>query len=87
MNVQALEVRTAGELEETFTAMVRERPGELLVMADRLFLYKHEGIMDFATTQRLPGGACVPRIGRGRRVDVLWAERPGVLLRTTEIIR
>jgi hypothetical protein len=56
MNVQALEVRTAGDLEETFTGMVRERPGELLMMADDLFLYNRQSIMDFATKRRLPRG-------------------------------
>jgi putative ABC transport system substrate-binding protein len=55
MKVQALEVRTPGELEETFKALVRERPGALLVMADRLFLHNRQRIMDFAIKQRLPG--------------------------------
>jgi putative ABC transport system substrate-binding protein len=54
MKLQALEVRTPGELEETFKALVRERPGALLVMADRLFLHNRQRIMDFATKQRLP---------------------------------
>jgi putative ABC transport system substrate-binding protein len=55
MKVQALEVRTPGELEEAFNAIVRERPGALLVMADRFFLFNRQRIMDFATKQRLPG--------------------------------
>jgi putative ABC transport system substrate-binding protein len=55
MKVQALEVRTPGELEETFKALVRERPGALLVMADRLFLHNRQRIMDFAIKQRRPG--------------------------------
>jgi putative ABC transport system substrate-binding protein len=55
MKVQALEVRTPGELEETFKALVRERPGALLVMADRLFLHNRQRIMDFAIKQHLPG--------------------------------
>ncbi len=54
MKVQVLEVKTPGELEETFKAIVRERPGALLVMADRLFLHNRQRIMDFATKQRLP---------------------------------
>jgi putative ABC transport system substrate-binding protein len=54
MKVQVLEVRTPGELEETFKAIVRERPGALLVMADRLFLHNRQRIMGFATKQRLP---------------------------------
>jgi putative ABC transport system substrate-binding protein len=55
MAVHALEVRTPGELDETFRAIVRESPGALLVMADRLFLHNRQRIMDFATKQRLPG--------------------------------
>ncbi len=55
MKVQALEVRTPDELEERFRAIVRDRPGALLVMADRLFLHDRQHIMDFATKQRLPG--------------------------------
>jgi putative ABC transport system substrate-binding protein len=54
MNVQVLEVRTPGELEEAFNAIVRERPGALLVMGDRFFLHNRQRIMAFATTQRLP---------------------------------
>ncbi len=55
MKVRALEVGTPGELKETFRAIVRERPGALLVMANRLFLYNRQRIMDFATKQGLPG--------------------------------
>jgi putative ABC transport system substrate-binding protein len=54
MKVQVLEVRTPGGLEETFQAILRKRPGALLVMGDRLFLHNRQRIMDFATTQRLP---------------------------------
>jgi putative tryptophan/tyrosine transport system substrate-binding protein len=42
------------ELEETFKAIGRERPGALQVMGDRLFLHNRQRILDFATTQRLP---------------------------------
>ncbi len=54
IKLRVSEVRTAGELEETLKAIVRERPGALLVMGDRLFLHNRQRIMDFATTQRLP---------------------------------
>jgi ABC-type uncharacterized transport system substrate-binding protein len=54
IKVQVFEVRTPGELEETFKAIVRERPGALLVMGDRLFLHNRPRIMDFAAKQRLP---------------------------------
>jgi putative ABC transport system substrate-binding protein len=55
MKLQVLEVRTSGELEETFTAIVRARPGALNVMGDRLFTHNRQRIVDFATKQRLPG--------------------------------
>lgn len=55
MTVQALEVRNPGELEETYKAIIRARPGALLVMADRFFLHNRQRLMDFATRQRLPG--------------------------------
>jgi hypothetical protein len=42
MTVQALEVRTPGDLEETYKAIIRARPGALLVMADRLFLHNRQ---------------------------------------------
>jgi ABC-type uncharacterized transport system substrate-binding protein len=54
MKLQVLEVRTSGELEEAFKAIVRERPGALCVMGDRLFLHNRQRIMGFATQQRLP---------------------------------
>jgi putative ABC transport system substrate-binding protein len=54
IKVQVLAVKTPGDLEETFKAIVRERPGALLVMADRLFLHNRRRIMEFATKQRLP---------------------------------
>jgi putative ABC transport system substrate-binding protein len=54
MSVQVFDVRTAGDLEETFKALVRERPEALIVLGDRLFLHNRQRIMDFATKQRLP---------------------------------
>jgi putative ABC transport system substrate-binding protein len=54
MKVQVFDVRTPGELDETFKAIVRERPGVLRVMGDRFFLHNRHRIMDFATKQRLP---------------------------------
>ena len=54
IKLQVLEVRTSGELEETFKAIVRARPGALRVMGDRLFLHNRQRIMAFAAQQRLP---------------------------------
>ena len=55
MKMLSLGVRTREEIEDAFAVIVRERPGALLVLADRLFLYHRERIMDFATKHRLPG--------------------------------
>ena len=54
IKLQVLEVRTSGDLEETFKAIARARPGALRVLGDRLFLHNRQRIMDFATKQRLP---------------------------------
>lgn len=54
MKMLSLGVRTLEEIEEAFAAIVRERPGALLVLADRLFLHHRRRIMDFAIEQRLP---------------------------------
>ncbi len=55
MKVLSLGVRTIGEIDAALATIVRERPGALLVLADRLFLHHRAHIMDFATQQRLPG--------------------------------
>ena len=62
MRVQVLEARTSGDLEETFKAIVRERPGALLVMGDRLFLHNRQRNMDFAIKQRLPVAPVHPEL-------------------------
>ncbi|MGH7409902.1 MAG: ABC transporter substrate-binding protein, partial [Candidatus Methylomirabilis sp.] len=54
MKVLSLGVRTKDEIEDAFAAIVRERPGALLVLADRLFLHHRARIMDFAAQHRLP---------------------------------
>jgi len=55
VKVLSLGVRTLQEIHGAFAAIVRERPGALLVLADRLFLQHRALIMDFAAQQRLPG--------------------------------
>jgi putative ABC transport system substrate-binding protein len=55
MKVLSLGVRTLGEIDAALATIVREKPGALLVLADRLFLQHRAHIMDFATQQRLPG--------------------------------
>ncbi len=55
MKILFLDVRAANQLDGGFAAIVRERPGALMVFADRLFLHERGRIMDFATRHRLPG--------------------------------
>jgi putative ABC transport system substrate-binding protein len=55
MKVLSLGVRAAEELDNAFATILRERPGALLVLADRLFLHHRGRIMDFATEHGLPG--------------------------------
>jgi putative ABC transport system substrate-binding protein len=55
MKVLSLGVRTRPEIDDALATIARERPGALLVLADRLFLHHRALIMDFAIQQRLPG--------------------------------
>ncbi len=55
MKMLSLGVRTQEEIEDALAVIVRERPGALLVLADRLFLHHRTHIMDFAAQHRLPG--------------------------------
>jgi len=55
IKVLSLGVRNEEGLEKAFASIERERPGALLVLADRLFLHHRRRIMDFAAQHRLPG--------------------------------
>jgi putative ABC transport system substrate-binding protein len=55
IRVQSLGVRAAEEFDNAFAAILRERPGALLVLADRLFLHNRARIVDFGAKHRLPG--------------------------------
>jgi putative tryptophan/tyrosine transport system substrate-binding protein len=55
MKVLSLGVRTPEELQDAFATIVRERPGALLVVADRVFLHNRARIINFAAQNRLPG--------------------------------
>lgn len=55
MRVLSLRVRSLEELDPAFAAILAERPGALVVLADRVFLHGRDRIMDFAKQQRLPG--------------------------------
>jgi ABC-type uncharacterized transport system substrate-binding protein len=48
------EVRRSEDLDGAFASIVKERPGGLLILADRVFLYDRERLMKFATERRLP---------------------------------
>jgi len=51
----SLRVNSLQQLDEAFAAMLAERPGALVVLADRVFLHGRDRIMAFAGQQRLPG--------------------------------
>jgi ABC-type uncharacterized transport system substrate-binding protein len=55
LKVLSLGVRTLDELDGAFAAILAERPGALVVLADRVFLHGRDRIMKFAGQQRLPG--------------------------------
>ena len=55
MKVLSLGVRTEEEIEHALAVIVKERPGALLVLADRLFLQHRVRIMAFVAQHRLPG--------------------------------
>jgi putative ABC transport system substrate-binding protein len=55
MMVLSLGVRTSDELDTAFASILAERPGALVVLADRVFLHGRDRIMNFAGQQRLPG--------------------------------
>jgi ABC-type uncharacterized transport system substrate-binding protein len=55
MKYLSLGVRTREEIEDAFATIVKDRPGALLVLADRLFLYHRARLMSFATQHHLPG--------------------------------
>jgi putative ABC transport system substrate-binding protein len=54
LKVQSVGVRSARELDQAFETIAGERPGALVVLADRLFLHNRAPIVAFAARQRLP---------------------------------
>jgi putative ABC transport system substrate-binding protein len=48
------EVRRSEDLDGAFASIVKEQPGGLLILADRIFLHNRERIMKFAIERRLP---------------------------------
>ena len=55
MKVVSVPVGTREELDAGFAAILKQRPGALLVLADRVFLHNRTDLADFATRNRLPG--------------------------------
>jgi putative ABC transport system substrate-binding protein len=76
MKVLSLGVRTPEELQDAFATIVRERPGALLVAADRVFLH-NRAHHKFHRPKPSSGGVCISGIGRGGRVAVLRAKLRG----------
>jgi len=55
MKVLYLAVEAQEQISNVFVQILKERPGALLVLADRVFLHNRALIMDFATKHHLPG--------------------------------
>jgi putative ABC transport system substrate-binding protein len=55
IKVQLLGLRVSEEFPAAFAAILKERPGALLVLADRIFLHNRARIVGFEATHRLPG--------------------------------
>jgi putative ABC transport system substrate-binding protein len=54
IKLQPHEVRKTEDLEVAFASIIKERPGGLLILADRVFLHNRKRLMDFANGHRLP---------------------------------
>jgi putative ABC transport system substrate-binding protein len=54
LKVQFIGVREESEFDHAFDLITRERPGALIMLADRLFLHHRARIVEFAARHRLP---------------------------------
>jgi putative ABC transport system substrate-binding protein len=54
VKAQSFAVRNESEFDAAFEAMMRQRPGAMIMLADRLFLHHRKRIADFALKHRLP---------------------------------
>ena len=54
LKLQFVGIRAEPGFEHAFDAIVKERSGALVVLADRVFLHSRARIVDFAARQRLP---------------------------------
>jgi putative ABC transport system substrate-binding protein len=55
LKVRFVNVRAEPELDAAFETLERDRPGALLMLADRVFLHNRVRIAEFATRHRIPG--------------------------------
>jgi hypothetical protein len=77
IKLQALEVRTSGELDGAFAAIAREKPDALLISGRPCLSAQSQAHDRFRYRASLAQRECVSRISRRWRVDVLWAELRG----------
>ena len=54
VRLQALDVRSPDDLDSAFSAIVRERAGAVIVLADALFIQHRKRLVDLAAKHRLP---------------------------------
>ena len=54
LTVQFVPVRAEADFDPAFDAILREKPGALVMLADRLFLHHRTRIVDFAARHHLP---------------------------------
>src|SRR5690242_2351874 len=54
LRLEFVGVRTEAEFDHAFETIARERPGAMVVLADRVFLHNRERIVTFAARHRLP---------------------------------
>jgi putative tryptophan/tyrosine transport system substrate-binding protein len=54
LDVQFVAVRSDPEFDDAFDAILKERPGAMIVLADRVFLHNRARLVDFAARNRLP---------------------------------
>ena len=54
VKAQSFAVRNESEFDAAFETMLRQRPGAMIMLADRLFLHHRKRIADFALKHRLP---------------------------------
>ena len=52
IKLQLHDIRKSEDLDDAFTAIRKERPDALLILADRVFLHNRERIVDFANAER-----------------------------------